>query len=238
MSKEELCAQIKEGKHPQFIYNTAKQKVTCRCGHDAIRIRTGYICATITAYPCRFNKQPDCMPENKTVEQVKEQVISYYKGFIDKCLEVHGIDLHTIISDCVTAGYTQGKSYESGTDEEVGSLNSETYADMEAFKNFMVTVTYREVEPRFVKDDLEYNANQLANTLKKYPVIWEVGKSRTILYFMRYIKQVRDLASQIEYYRYLGEKQIFYLYDGTVIRNIEEQTALEYAEKIIQGKKP
>ncbi|MDR2005337.1 MAG: hypothetical protein LBQ74_20125 [Prevotella sp.] len=42
---------------------------------------------------------------NKNIEQTKEQVIAYYRDFIDKCLVVHGIDLHTIISDCVTAGY-------------------------------------------------------------------------------------------------------------------------------------
>ncbi|WP_206759855.1 hypothetical protein [Dysgonomonas sp. GY75] len=47
---------------------------------------------------------------NKNIEQAKEQVIAYYRDFIDKCIDVHGIDLHTIISDCVTAGYnhTQG----------------------------------------------------------------------------------------------------------------------------------
>lgn len=32
-------------------------------------------------------------------------MLCYYHDFIDKCLEVHGIDLTTIISDCVTAGY-------------------------------------------------------------------------------------------------------------------------------------
>ncbi|MDR1502271.1 MAG: hypothetical protein LBT43_07440 [Prevotella sp.] len=42
---------------------------------------------------------------NKNIEQAKEQVFSYYKDFIDKCINGHGIDLHTIISDCVTAGY-------------------------------------------------------------------------------------------------------------------------------------
>lgn len=42
---------------------------------------------------------------NKTIEQAKEQVINYYRSFIDMCLDVHGIDLTTIISDCVTAGF-------------------------------------------------------------------------------------------------------------------------------------
>ena len=44
---------------------------------------------------------------NSTIEQAKGQVIAYYQSFIDKCLDVHGIDLHTIISDCVTSGYNQ-----------------------------------------------------------------------------------------------------------------------------------
>lgn len=41
----------------------------------------------------------------QAVEEAKRKVLCYYHDFIDKCLEVHGIDLTTIISDCVTAGY-------------------------------------------------------------------------------------------------------------------------------------
>ncbi|MDR1202685.1 MAG: hypothetical protein LBL58_13815 [Tannerellaceae bacterium] len=43
------------------------------------------------------------MKEN-VIEQAKNQVIAYYQGFINKCLDVYGIDLHTIINDSVTAG--------------------------------------------------------------------------------------------------------------------------------------
>lgn len=39
------------------------------------------------------------------IETAKENIISYYQEFINMCMEVHGIDLTTIISDCVTAGY-------------------------------------------------------------------------------------------------------------------------------------
>lgn len=42
---------------------------------------------------------------NNNIEKAKEKVISYYQEFINMCLEVHRIDLTTIISDCVTAGY-------------------------------------------------------------------------------------------------------------------------------------
>lgn len=41
----------------------------------------------------------------QTVEAAKRKVLCYYHDIIDKCLEVHGIDLTTIISDCVIAGY-------------------------------------------------------------------------------------------------------------------------------------
>lgn len=39
------------------------------------------------------------------IEEAKRKVLCYYHDLIDKCLEVHGIDLTTIIGDCVTAGY-------------------------------------------------------------------------------------------------------------------------------------
>ena len=39
------------------------------------------------------------------IEEAKGKINRYYSDFIEKCLEVHGIDLTTIISDCVTAGY-------------------------------------------------------------------------------------------------------------------------------------
>lgn len=56
MSKEELAKQIRNGNHPQFVFNKEKDRVECRCGHAAVWWKTGYICGTITAYPCKFNK--------------------------------------------------------------------------------------------------------------------------------------------------------------------------------------
>jgi len=51
-----LFSEIKDGSHKQFILNTAIEKVECRCGHRAIWWRTGYLCGTITANPCSFNR--------------------------------------------------------------------------------------------------------------------------------------------------------------------------------------
>ncbi len=50
-----LLAEVKSGTHPQFVLDTDKNRVECRCGHVAIWWKTGYLCGTITAYPCRFN---------------------------------------------------------------------------------------------------------------------------------------------------------------------------------------
>jgi len=46
---------IRSGKHKQFVYDTEKERVKCRCGHVAVWWETGFLCGTITAYPCRFN---------------------------------------------------------------------------------------------------------------------------------------------------------------------------------------
>lgn len=50
-----LLAEVKAGTHKQFIFNSEKERVECRCGHVAIWWETGYLCGTITAYPCKFN---------------------------------------------------------------------------------------------------------------------------------------------------------------------------------------
>lgn len=52
--KTTLLEAIKNDAHPQFLLN--KDRVECKCGHVAIWFRTGYLCGTITAYPCKYNK--------------------------------------------------------------------------------------------------------------------------------------------------------------------------------------
>lgn len=43
--------------------------------------------------------------KQKKIEQARNNVNRYYQGFIEKCLEVHGIDMTTTMDDCVAAGY-------------------------------------------------------------------------------------------------------------------------------------
>ena len=50
-----MLAEVKDGTHKQFQLNREKQRVECKCGQVAIWWKTGYLCSTITAYPCRFN---------------------------------------------------------------------------------------------------------------------------------------------------------------------------------------
>ena len=68
-TKDELIVKIKQGQHHQFIYNQGKQNVTCRCGLEAIWLRNGYLCPSITAYPCEFNKQSE-EDESKNKESI------------------------------------------------------------------------------------------------------------------------------------------------------------------------
>lgn len=56
MSLQEIQQQIKEGKHPQF---ELKDVVMCKCGLTAIFWKTGYVCPSITAYPCKYNNAPN-----------------------------------------------------------------------------------------------------------------------------------------------------------------------------------
>lgn len=55
IAQNRLLAEVKAGTHKQFIFNSEKERVECRCGHVAIWWKTGYLCGTITAYPCKFN---------------------------------------------------------------------------------------------------------------------------------------------------------------------------------------
>lgn len=51
-----LREEILSDKHPQFVFNREQEQVKCRCGHNAVWWKTGFICGTITAYPCKYNK--------------------------------------------------------------------------------------------------------------------------------------------------------------------------------------
>lgn len=51
----DLMTDIKNGTHKQFVYNTELTRVDCRCGHPAVWWKTGFLCGTITAYPCKYN---------------------------------------------------------------------------------------------------------------------------------------------------------------------------------------
>lgn len=37
-----------------FIYNEKTGNIECRCGHVAVKTGNGYVCGTITAYPCEY----------------------------------------------------------------------------------------------------------------------------------------------------------------------------------------
>ena len=54
MMEKELIAQIKNNTHKQF--ELVNGYVRCKCGYTAIFWKTGYLCGTITAYPCKYNK--------------------------------------------------------------------------------------------------------------------------------------------------------------------------------------
>lgn len=68
----------------------------------------------------------------QNIEEAKRRVFFYYHDFINKCLEDHGIDLTTIINDCVTAGY------ESRSGEKVMSNDWWHQGDVpECFRDIM-----------------------------------------------------------------------------------------------------
>jgi hypothetical protein len=52
---KEVIEQIKNGTHKQFFIKA--DKVFCKCGCIAVAFKNeGYLCSTITAYTCKFNK--------------------------------------------------------------------------------------------------------------------------------------------------------------------------------------
>lgn len=51
-TKEEIVFQIKNGTHKQF--ELMGDEVKCKCGHSAVWLRNGFVCGTITAYPCKY----------------------------------------------------------------------------------------------------------------------------------------------------------------------------------------
>lgn len=53
ISIKELLESIKNNTHKQF--ELKEGQVKCKCRHTAIWWKTGYICGTITAYPCKYN---------------------------------------------------------------------------------------------------------------------------------------------------------------------------------------
>lgn len=47
-------------------YNKEKDRIECLCGHAAVKLRGGWVCGTITAYPCEYvRKKPE-----KTVNKI------------------------------------------------------------------------------------------------------------------------------------------------------------------------
>jgi hypothetical protein len=53
-SKNELLLSVKNGTHPQFFLDNKESQVKCKCGCKAVWWKTGYLCGSITAYPCKF----------------------------------------------------------------------------------------------------------------------------------------------------------------------------------------
>lgn len=56
---QELVNKIKSNTHHQFELSKVTGEVVCKCGRPAVYFRDGYLCGTITAYPCKYNKQPE-----------------------------------------------------------------------------------------------------------------------------------------------------------------------------------
>lgn len=77
MEKQELVDQILRDEHPQFVLNKEKEQVECRCGWVAIWNRTGYLCGTITAYPCEYSKAST--QKKKSDVNIKKDTITQFR---------------------------------------------------------------------------------------------------------------------------------------------------------------
>ncbi|HEY5392457.1 MAG TPA: hypothetical protein VIJ57_10105, partial [Hanamia sp.] len=53
--KQQLLLSVRNGTHKQFVFDSKAEQVKCKCGHNAVWWKTGFICGTITAYPCKYN---------------------------------------------------------------------------------------------------------------------------------------------------------------------------------------
>ncbi len=56
MEQKTAINAIIKGFDSQFVFNKEKKKIECKCGHSAVWIRDNFVCGTITAYPCQYNK--------------------------------------------------------------------------------------------------------------------------------------------------------------------------------------
>lgn len=54
-AKRELILSVKNGTHKQFLFSKKNDRVECKCGQAAVVFGNGYMCRTITAYPCKYN---------------------------------------------------------------------------------------------------------------------------------------------------------------------------------------
>lgn len=53
-TRNEYLMSIKNGQDPQFVFNAKAEQVECKCGRKAVWLREGYLCSSITAYPCKY----------------------------------------------------------------------------------------------------------------------------------------------------------------------------------------
>lgn len=53
-SKQELLIAVRDGKHHQFSFDKKTETVKCKCGAKAVWWKTGFLCSSITARPCKY----------------------------------------------------------------------------------------------------------------------------------------------------------------------------------------